>query len=302
MNAFLSSSHEHSSSHEKSDEMSAVSSKAEESLTQSDKKAVASSFSVAAATYESVAGMQKNIATRLLSMQTLSQDKVSALFDVGCGTGYFTQTLSQHFPSSCVTGVDLAEGMIAYAKKHNGQNENGQYENADRMRWCCADAESLPYAGEVVDLVFSSFAMQWCSSLDVALAECYRVLRPSGQLVFSIPGQGTLAELECSWAAADDETHVNTFASQQAVQQKLQNAGFSQAEIVTQTIVAKYKTVRELTVELKTLGAQTVTGGRVKSLTGKTALKKMIHRYEQFRETDGMLPATYEVIYVRAIK
>ena len=51
--------------------------------------------------------------------------------------------------------------------------------------------------------------------------------------------------------------------------------------------------------ELKAIGAHNVTTGRRHGLTGRATLKQMIAAYETQRR-DGVLPASYEVVYGQA--
>jgi malonyl-CoA O-methyltransferase len=52
--------------------------------------------------------------------------------------------------------------------------------------------------------------------------------------------------------------------------------------------------------DLKNLGAHNVSAGRPQALTGKGRLQAMRAAYETFRRKDGLLPATYEVVYGHA--
>jgi malonyl-CoA O-methyltransferase len=51
--------------------------------------------------------------------------------------------------------------------------------------------------------------------------------------------------------------------------------------------------------DLKILGARNVNSGRRSGLTGKHAIQQVSDYYEQFRN-EGLLPASYEVIYGHA--
>lgn len=51
--------------------------------------------------------------------------------------------------------------------------------------------------------------------------------------------------------------------------------------------------------DLKTMGAQTVTGSGRGGLTGKARMQAVAGAYEDFRE-DGVLPATFEIVYGHA--
>ncbi len=60
-----------------------------------------------------------------------------------------------------------------------------------------------------------------------------------------------------------------------------------------------YENVGSLMRDLKILGAHNVTQGRHRGLTGKGRLQAMSRAYERFR-ADGLLPASYEVVYGHA--
>ncbi len=60
-----------------------------------------------------------------------------------------------------------------------------------------------------------------------------------------------------------------------------------------------YSDAGTLVRELKAIGATNADSSRTRGLTGKTHWRRMLDAYEAFR-TDGVLPATYEVIYAHA--
>ena len=60
--------------------------------------------------------------------------------------------------------------------------------------------------------------------------------------------------------------------------------------------IRSYAQVRQLTHELKALGAHNLNPGRPEGLTGKARLQGLMAAYEQFRQPQG-LPATYQVVY-----
>jgi len=64
----------------------------------------------------------------------------------------------------------------------------------------------------------------------------------------------------------------------------------------------QYASVRELTHELKTLGAHIVNGERNRQLTGKRAVTDMLQAYETLRDGDSKLPATWNIIRASACK
>ena len=54
--------------------------------------------------------------------------------------------------------------------------------------------------------------------------------------------------------------------------------------------------MRDLTHELKHLGADSVQAGRVQGLVGRQGLQRLLDAYENYRQPQG-LPATWQVVY-----
>jgi len=62
--------------------------------------------------------------------------------------------------------------------------------------------------------------------------------------------------------------------------------------------VLEYAELRELTRELKALGAHNVNSGRPTGLTGRERVRGFQRAYELQRNSAGKLPATYQVWYL----
>ncbi|PCJ16323.1 MAG: malonyl-[acyl-carrier protein] O-methyltransferase BioC [Gammaproteobacteria bacterium] len=265
---------------------------------QLDKQAIANSFSRAASRYDAAASLQRNVGDELMRQIPLAEGRVFAdgtTVDLGCGTGYFTARL-QDALAGPVIGLDLAEGMLSQARTN--------YQATNTIDWLCGDAENLPLASDSVDCLFSSFALQWCSDLQRAFSECYRVLKRGGYLLVSLPVQGTLIELEQSWKAVDQERHVNDFFSEQEVaawlaevfQHHPEKKNHELFSVVTETRF--YSQLNQLLRELKDLGAHNINRDRVKSLTTKGQYRALHQAYETYRTDQQLLPASYQVAYV----
>ncbi len=162
--------------------------------------------------------------------------------------------------------------------------------------WLVADAEALPLASESVDLVFSSLAVQWCARPEHLFAELARVLRPGGCCVFTSLGPDTLCELRAAWAAVDSHQHVNTFLPMAALAAAARRIPGIAVKLESQALRMAYTRVRDLLDELKALGAHNMNRSRQPGLTSRRALQGMLQAYEAWR-ADGVLPATYDVIF-----
>ncbi len=249
-----------------------------------DKLRVAASFSRAAASYDSVAQLQRAVGHGLLS-RLPSAGAPQRWLDMGCGTGYFSRVLAERMPASQGVALDIAEGMLAHARPSGGA-----------QHFIAGDAERLPLKADSFGLLFSSLAVQWCANFDAVLSEAYRVLQPGGVLAFASLCVGTLDELRESWRAADGLVHVNRFRTFEAYQQLCAASGLRVVSLERQPHVLHYPDVRSLTHELKALGAHNLNPGRPGGLTGRARITALVQAYEQFRQAQG-LPATYQVVY-----
>jgi malonyl-CoA O-methyltransferase len=251
-----------------------------------EKRVVAASFSRAAAGYDSVARLQRSVGEHLMTYLDQWPHEPENILDLGCGTGYFTPLLKARYPRAGYVGLDIASGMVDYARSRC----------PDECDWLVADAESLPLASESIDLVFSSLVVQWCARPEHLLAELARVLRPGGLCVFTSLGPATLHELRSAWAAVDAHQHVNTFlptATLRAAMTRIPGAALTLQE---RAYCMEYTRVRDLLDELKTLGAHNMNRSRPAGLTSRRALQGMLQAYET-RRSQGVLPATYDVIF-----
>ena len=201
--------------------------------------------------------------------------------------------MRRRFPQAEVIALDMALPMLRVAKARAGWWKP--------FRRVCGDARALPIADQSVDLIFSSLCLQWCEDLNPVFAEFRRVLRPGGWLFFSTFGPDTLTELRQSFAAVDDAPHVNIFIDMHDVGDRLLAAGFRDPMLDVEHFTLAYSDPRVLMRELKGIGAGNADQARARGLTGKRKILAMLAAYERFRDRDGRVPATYEVVYAQAV-
>lgn len=249
-----------------------------------DKRRVAASFSRAAASYDSVAALQRDVGIELLAHLPV-QLAPQRWLDLGCGTGHFSRVLAVRFPQAEGIALDLAEGMLQHARPLGGA-----------QRFVAGDAESLPLRDGCLDLIYTSLAVQWCADFTAVLDEARRVLRPGGVLAFSSLCVGTLQELRDSWQAVDGFVHVNRFRRFADYQQLCAASGMQPQTLERRAKVLHFSDLRALTHELKALGAHNLNPGRPDGLTGRARIRALVEAYERFRQPAG-LPATYQVVF-----
>ncbi len=256
-----------------------------------DKEQARRAFERAAARYDEVAVLQREIGGRMLERLDYVKIEPRAVLDAGCGTAELTAALAQRYPRAELVALDFAHGMVRHGRARDGWPQS--------PHWVCGDVEALPLASQSVDLVYSNAVLQWSTDLPGAFAELLRVLRPGGLLMFSTFGPDTLAELRAAWAAVDGHSHVSRFVDMHDLGDLLVGTRFAEPVMDCERLTVTYATVDDLMRDLKTLGAHNVTAGRARGLTGRRRLDAMRAAYERFR-TDGRLPASYEVVYGHA--
>ena len=103
----------------------------------------------------------------------------SNALDLGTGTGQGAFAIARRFPHAQVVGVDLAEGMLAEARRKTPA------ELTERVRFQRGDASALPFADASFDVVAHANMIPFFDELE-------RVLVPGGQALFAFSlGPGT---------------------------------------------------------------------------------------------------------------
>lgn len=258
-----------------------------------DRRALARDFDAAAAGYDRVAVLQRTVAERLLERLDVIRLEPARILDLGSGSGIAAGQLARRYRRAQIVQMDIALEMLKIARRRGPRWFS-------RQHYVQADALALPLAPASLDFVFSCLMLQWIEPLDAVFADLRRCLRPGGLIQFASFGPDTLQELRDGWSAVDDAPHVNRFTDMHDIGDALVRAGFADPVMEVEHFHLTYRDGYALMRELKQLGAQNVLAGRRRSLTGRRRLQAMLAAYEQYRDTDRRLPATFEVIYGHA--
>ncbi|WP_105215824.1 methyltransferase domain-containing protein [Pseudoalteromonas sp. T1lg22] len=172
------------------------------------KQQTQSHFSKAAGRYQHHARVQASASEVLLAH--LAQRPLGLCLDLGAGPGVNSAALEAQ--SDALIALDLSPSMLAQIRTQSIK--------------LCADMDALPLQANCLDTVFSNFAMQWSSDLNIALAELYRVLKPKGRAFLAIVAAGSLVEVKNAFAGIG-RAAINHFASFEEIQGAAHNAGFN---------------------------------------------------------------------------
>ena len=141
-------------------------------------------FDAVAPTYQlinTLASAGRDAAWRRRGVALARVERTDDVLDVACGTGDFARAFADHRPSPrSVIGADFSQGMLELAAA----------QTPTAVRWCRADAQTLPLTDESVSVVSCAFGIRNFQNLSAGLAEMARVLRPGGRAIileFSTP-------------------------------------------------------------------------------------------------------------------
>ncbi len=115
-------------------------------------------------------------------LRLLGEVRGLRILEVGCGGGQCAIAFAQQ--GAQVAGLDLSDVQLDFARSLAAD------EGVD-VDWVQGSAEDLSAFDPITsssawDVVFSAYALHYVADMARCLAECARVLRPGGQLVFSL--------------------------------------------------------------------------------------------------------------------
>ncbi len=245
-------------------------------------------FDQVANIYDQWSNLQTTIAEELLERVQWLKINPQNILDIGTGTGNLAKGLSRHYEDANIYAIDIAPQMLKQA-----------YQQIPTQHFICADAVQLPIANASIDLLVSNLMLQWCDDIPTVFAEFSRVLKPKGAIFFSTFGPDTLRELRRSW---DDEVaHVNSFLDMHNIGDALLEANLADPVMDVDWFELTYKKAKHLLLDLKNIGSHNNAKQYRRGLLGKNKFKTMLANYEKYRNSEGLLPATYEVIYGHAL-
>jgi malonyl-CoA O-methyltransferase len=254
-----------------------------------DKRRIRTAFERAAPGFDDADFLHSDLRGRLLNRLGIAQIEPEFILDLGAGTGAASAGLAAHYPDARIIAVDFAAQMLA-AGRHD--NQTGYPVDA-----LCADGARLPIADASIDLIFSNLMLHHCPDPVAVLTEARRVLRFPGLLIFTTFGPDSLIELRSAWAGADDRSHVFEFTDMHHIGDALIRSGFAEPVLDVETLTITYEHFPRLMADLRGVGSINATDNRNPGLTGKKNWQRMSDAYEQYRDAEGRLPVTLEIVY-----
>jgi len=112
------------------------------------------------------------------AVERLQPQAGERILDLATGTGWASRVIAQRFEGVRVTGADIADKMLEYARALADQQKlDIEYQHAD--------AERLPFPDAAFDGVISTFGVMFVSKPEAAAAELRRVVKKGGRVVLA---------------------------------------------------------------------------------------------------------------------
>jgi NADH dehydrogenase [ubiquinone] 1 alpha subcomplex assembly factor 5 len=238
---------------------------------------------------DAVGFLHDEIGERLLDRLDLVNRDFSDVLDLGARDGSLAGRLAQR-PGT--TGVVLAEPAIRFLALADGAR-------------VAADPELVPFRDASFDLIVSNLLLHWAGDLPGALVQLRRALKPDGLLLAAMLGGQTLVELRTALFEAELEQEggvsprVSPAIELGDAAALLQRAGYALPVADSETITATYPDALALMRDLRLMGETNALNARRRTFLRRATLARAALIYaERFAEADGLIPATFEVLYL----
>ncbi|KAF1587569.1 Arginine-hydroxylase NDUFAF5, mitochondrial, partial [Eudyptes moseleyi] len=229
--------------------------------------------------------------------------------DVGSGRGYIAQHLTKETIEKLIQ-VDISENALKNAVDSEIPTVS-----------VVADEEFLPFKEDTFDLVISSLRYVLITYLRFIfwlkiLNNIHQVLKPDGVFIGAMFGGDTLYELRCSLQLAELEReggfspHVSPFTAVSDLGHLLSRAGFNTLTVDTDEIQVNYPGLFEVMEDLQgkymlygninvfCMGESNCSWNRKPLLHRETMLAAAAIYREMYGNSDGSVPATFQIYYM----
>ncbi|MEQ8666689.1 MAG: methyltransferase domain-containing protein [Rhodospirillales bacterium] len=235
--------------------------------------------------------LHREVAERLLDRLDDVTRRFPLAADIGCRGGLLGSLLAGRGGIETIVGGDMAPALAA---GHDGPA-------------LVMDEEALPFADGSLDLVLSNLGFHWINDLPGALVQIRRALKPDGLLLASMFGGETLKELRHCLGDAELEIEnglsprVSPFADIRDIGSLMQRAGFALPVLDAEIITVSYADPLNLMRDLRGMGESNAVNERRRSFSRRTTIMRAMELYlERYRDPDGRVHATFDVIFITA--
>lgn len=173
--------------------------------------------------YDSFAFIQKRAAQKLAEFisEHLDSQKAHSFFEIGCGTGLFTQELIEQFPNSTFQITDISDEMVSICFQKLNSIAHGQ------LQFEVLDAETIPsgfYSNS--DILTSAFTIQWLDNPIESIHRIFETIETCNRAFISFLSQGSFPEWKHYAKLAGIPFTANHLPDEEATIRAFKNLGY----------------------------------------------------------------------------
>lgn len=135
--------------------------------------------------YSYKAALIKKLVPKELNLEVL---------DFGCGKGIFIKDILSINPSLKITGVDISNLAVSYARKKIPKQKF----------YVITEGEKLPFEDKSFDFIFALDVFLHIYDTELIFNELSRVLKPKGRLLITVPYYGFLKNIVIALIGFDE--------------------------------------------------------------------------------------------------
>jgi SAM-dependent methyltransferase len=144
------------------------------------------------------------------------------VLDIGCGDGLHTLLLGAR--AGHTTGIDINSDFIADARGYAAG-----FARKATVDFLDQPLEAIGFEDTSFDLVFSICVIEHIPNHEEVLAECLRILKPGGRIVFTVDTLETIKDAELIEQHRQAH-HVQRYFRQDSLRELLESTGFEVLE------------------------------------------------------------------------
>lgn len=124
---------------------------------------------------------------RFKQVSVLIEPVEGEVLDIGSADGVFTNIILKATKAKKITGVDVVNTSVVWAKKH--------WKNNKKMKFLVADAHKLPFRANTFDAVFALEVLEHIENPKKVFQEICRVLKKGAYAVLLVPSESLLFKI-----------------------------------------------------------------------------------------------------------
>lgn len=210
-------------------------------------------FNKAHFSYDQHANLQQTTGKQLLSFVQAQSLYYKKIIDLGCGTGLITKDFASTLSYENFYALDIAEQLLMQAIQKLHEFPIAFTEN---------DFENF-HPNYTFDLIYANMSLHWSKNLKSTIQHWLDFLENDGIFAFSIPLEGTFAELE-------SKVHLRSFARKESILQH-----FNVKHFATEYITLHFSSIIDACRSIKHVGANFVERS-MKGLKTNTYLRELL--------------------------